>query len=487
MTDPTLPDILRQRFGHEALYPLQERIIARVMQGGDALVVMPTGSGKSLCYQLPALALPGAGTTLVLSPLIALMEDQVSALQGKGVRAEYINSTLSRQERARRQRKLARGEYELIYATPERMTKPEFVEAIQPVGVKLLAVDEAHCISKWGHDWRPTYSDVGEFRELLRAPTTIALTATATAEVRDDILRVLRLDHEAMPTFASGIERPNLAMEVRDVWDDRDKVEAIRELVESPAGAGTGIIYFALIKDLDRFATLLKDVLPGPMEIYHGQLSAGKKKRIYDRFIESPPEERLTLLATNAFGMGVDKPDIRFIAHAQTPGSVEAYYQEIGRAGRDGEPARCELLYSQDDLAIQQTFIDWANPSADMLVQACEFARDDSHADGFTVDELREVIIHKNRGDRRAEFTAIALERLGVIEPTSIEGRYRVAEDLAAARGEGASVAHDIDALFDPERIAAKKQRDLERLLQMVQLTRERADVAGFLRTYFAL
>jgi ATP-dependent DNA helicase RecQ len=215
------------------------------------------------------------------------------------------------------------------------------------------------------------------------------------------------------------------------------------------------------------------------MEIYHGQLSAGKKKRIYDRFIKSPPEERLTLLATNAFGMGVDKPDIRFIVHAQAPGSVEAYYQEIGRAGRDGEAARCLLLYSQDDLAIQQMFVEWANPSADLLVQAYEFARREEHADGFTINDLREEIIHKNRGDRRAEFTATALERLGLIEPTSMQGRYRLAEEAPTHR--------DIDALVDPKDIQRKKQRDLERLHEVVKLTKERGDIPAFLRAYFSL
>ncbi len=495
MNDQRIVEILRRRFGHEALSPLQARIIERVMGGGDALVVMPTGSGKSLCFQLPALALPAPGVTLVLSPLIALMEDQVCALKQKGVRAEYINSTLSPREREERQTKLARGDYDLIYATPERMTRPGFVEALRSVGTMLLAVDEAHCISKWGHDFRPTYSDIGDFRAMLCDPTTIALTATATAEVRDDILRVLRRTGGEMPTFAAGIERPNLRLEVRDAWDDQAKVKQIERIASTGECVGVGIVYFSLIKDLERFSSLLTGRLPGPLQVYHGQLSGGRKKKVYDRFMSSPPRERLTLLATNAFGMGVDKPDIRFIVHAQVPGSVEAYYQEIGRAGRDGAAACCTLLYNQDDLAIQRTFVDWANPGADMLVQAYEFARRAEHADGFTVDDLREAVIHKNRGDRRAEFTATGLERLGLIEPTSIQGRYRLADEegemtdaRATGSGHGGRSRHpDVDALIDADELAAKKQRDLARLHDMVRLTKARSDIHAFLRDYFAL
>jgi ATP-dependent DNA helicase RecQ len=465
--------VLKERFGHEALFPLQARIVERVLAGGDALVVMPTGSGKSLCFQLPALTLPGPGTTLVFSPLIALMEDQVAALRAKGIHAQYVNSTLRRKERERRYSRIAEGAYELVYATPERMHKPEFVDALAslPGGVKLLAVDEAHCVTKWGHDFRPAYQEVGQFRRALGSPTTVALTATATAEVRTDIRATLGLDETQMPLFASGIDRPNLTFEVRDCWDDDSKMKAISEV--AGAWPGTGIVYFALIKQLELFAARLSETgLPLAVEIYHGQLDPREKKRVYERFISAKPEERLVLLATNAFGMGVDKPDIRFIVHAQVPGSVEAWYQEVGRSGRDGEPSLCSLLYCQDDLAIQQQFVEWMNPDARMLTDAAHYAQAWPHGE-FDVEDLRPLIIRRDRGDRRAEACLTTLEKLGVVEQGHRPGHYRF---VRPPEGDE----------FDPAGIEAKRERDLHRLLDVVTLIKAE-DQRAFVIEYFGL
>ncbi|MEM1424846.1 MAG: RecQ family ATP-dependent DNA helicase [Planctomycetota bacterium] len=471
---------LQERIRMEALPPLQAKIVERVLSGGNALVVMPTGGGKSLCYQLPALVQQtdgNGGVALVFSPLIALMEDQVAALRKKGVRATYINSTLGRNEREKRQRGIADGAYEIVYATPERMGRPGFPDALDacPGGVRLLAIDEAHCISKWGHDLRPAYRDVGAFRERLGDPVTIALTATATAPVRTDIRGVLGCTEDDMPLFASGIDRPNLDLNVREVWDDEEKAAALAEVAGSHRG--TGIAYFTLIKDLDRMVPVVKKALPDcALEVYHGNLDPREKKRVYRRFIDATPDERLVLLATNAFGMGVDKADLRFIVHTQIPGSVEAYYQEVGRAGRDRLPSRCELLYAQDDLAIQQEFIRWQNPSADVMVRVATAAERRAEVE-FDEDDLRVDALGKSGQSGLVQYALIELERLGVVTPVYVgpdaTGRYRFAKPL------------DQDDV-SPDEIESKHQRDLERLLQVVRLTKT-PDVRAFVLDYFEL
>lgn len=486
-TQQLIETTLRDRFGLDALRPLQGEIIDRVMDGGDALVVMPTGSGKSLCFQLPALAMRaqsgGEGIGLVFSPLIALMEDQVAALRAKGIKAEFVNSTVGKQERLKRYERLAAGEYELFYATPERMEKPDFREALEqvPGGVNMLAVDECHCVTKWGHDLRPAYQKIGQFRQELGEPITIALTATATRPVREDIRAVLGLGEEEMPLYAAPVDRPNLTLRATEVWDDKDKIERIRAI--SSEMGGTGIVYFTLIKDLEEMVGRLKAAMPRrDVEVYHGRLPARERRSVYKRFINARPDDNLLLCATNAFGMGVDKPDLRFIVHAQIPGSIEAYHQEVGRAGRDGEPSVCELLYAQEDLAIQQEFIRWQNPGADLLMQAMSAIEARFTEDDFDSDDLRVMVIGKGHahgmGGGIMDYVLIRLAELGGIEPVSVMGedggrRYRFVRTLD-------------DDEIDPAQIAEKHQRDLLRLLDVVKMTKS-PSIPAYVSEYFEL
>jgi ATP-dependent DNA helicase RecQ len=480
-------DILSARFGLEALRPLQAEIIEHLMDGGDALVVMPTGSGKSLCFQLPALAMReecgGEGVGLVFSPLIALMEDQVAALRKRGIKAACVNSTVPKAERARRIERLARGDYELFYATPERMEKPEFREALArvPGGVNLLAVDECHCVTKWGHDLRPAYQKVGAFRAMLGNPITVALTATATRAVREDVRRVLGADGGSMPLFAAPVDRPNLMLRAAEVWNDQQKIDHIADVARR--NRGTGIVYFTLIKDLERMeADVARAVGEGrKVEIYHGRLSPDRRRRAYQRFIDATPDDGLLLLATPAFGMGVDKPDIRFVVHAQMPASVEAYHQEVGRAGRDGDPSECLMLFSQDDLAVQQEFVRWQNPTPDLLVRVMSDIEAKFPHDDFDADDVRLATIGKGhahgQGGGVAEYALVRLADLGALERASVqmggETRYRLVRPID-------------DDEIDAAEIEAKHKRDLMRLLDVVKLARS-DDLAGFVRAYFEL
>jgi len=289
-------EILKNYFGFDSFRGLQESIIKRtVEEKKHSLVLMPTGSGKSLCYQIPALYFDNS--TIVISPLIALMQDQVDALRKKNVPAAFINSTLSKQEREKRLADFVSGKIKLLYVTPERFRKKDFVDEIKKVKIDLLAVDEAHCISEWGHDFRPDYSRIGEFRELLGNPLTIALTATATHDVQEDIVKKLHLTKDEMKIFHQGIERPNLKLEAVDVIDDKEKLKEIFSTLEKYNGSG--IIYFSLIKTLERFSEILGDK-GFAHGVYHGKLEDRQRKQMQRDFLNG---KQKLMLATNAFGM----------------------------------------------------------------------------------------------------------------------------------------------------------------------------------------
>ena len=376
----TLEDGLRETFGFGEFRPGQRDVMEAVVAGHNALVVMPTGSGKSLCYQLPALVLDGV--TIVISPLIALMKDQVDALQTLGVPATYINSSLSASEQRDRIAGMEMGQFKLVYVAPERFRSDLFCDALSGTKVSLLAIDEAHCISQWGHDFRPDYLQISKIHKMLGAPTTIALTATATRQVQDDILAQLNLP--AAEVFVYGFERPNLFLEVYDTRSKVEKFARMKALLDHFHGEPC-LVYCATRKQVEEVQDeLTRDGYA--VGAYHGGLSDGERERVQDAFMN---DDTTVLVATNAFGMGVDKPNIRGIVHYNMPGSLEAYYQEAGRAGRDRQPSHCLLLFNYADRGIHEFFTDQTYPTQSNIERVWEhLTRAGVGTHYMTVDEL---------------------------------------------------------------------------------------------------
>ena len=355
---PDLQSGLESLFGFKHFRPGQHDVMRATLQGTNSLVVMPTGSGKSLCYQLPACVLEG--TTLVISPLIALMKDQVDALTAKNIPTTFINSSISTNEQHDRLFNMEMGKYKVVYIAPERFRSPKFCEAIANTKVSLLAIDEAHCISQWGHDFRPDYLTLANIRQRLGHPPTIALTATATSQVQRDILAQLNLPEAEI--FVYGFERPNLFFEVYDCRSKQDKLDRIRAVLDHWAGESC-LIYCATRKQVEEVSKELEQlgIMAG---MYHGGLSDSERERVQDAFMR---DAFPVLIATNAFGMGVDKSDIRAIIHYNIPGSIEAYYQEGGRAGRDGDPSHCLMLFNYVDRGIHEFFNEQTYPKRETI------------------------------------------------------------------------------------------------------------------------
>ncbi|MCH7675344.1 RecQ family ATP-dependent DNA helicase [candidate division KSB1 bacterium] len=364
---------LHRHFGFDAFRPGQDAAINHVLNKNDALVVMPTGAGKSLCYQLPALLTKG--TTLVVSPLIALMKDQVETLQASGKAAAFINSSLSTSEQSERIRDMREGRFQLIYVAPERFRSSVFLSALAEVEVSLFVVDEAHCISHWGHDFRPDYLNLKNVISSLDNPTVTALTATATVKVQEDIIQQLGLLN--CKKIVTGFNRPNLSFEVEYTLDDNAKRFELEKLLKKQPGST--IIYTGRRREAEEVAEFVRIICKQKTDFYHAGLSAESRSRIQDAFMNN---ETSVIVATNAFGMGVDKPDIRRVIHYTLPGTLEAYYQEAGRAGRDGEPSRVILLYSPDDQGLQKWFIENSLPTRKELTQIYDVLK------GFAEDNL---------------------------------------------------------------------------------------------------
>jgi ATP-dependent DNA helicase RecQ len=462
-------EALQEAFGFSKFLDGQEEVIAEIVSGKDGLVVMPTGGGKSLCFQIPALCFPGV--TLVISPLIALMKDQVDALQARGIAATLINSTLSWPEQKERLDAMRRGEFKLVYVAPERFRAESFLRALESVEISLFAIDEAHCLSQWGHDFRPDYLRLGKALEKIGRPQCVALTATATPVVRADILKVLGLREPF--ERVSGFSRPNLSLTITPVEKVAQKDERMRAVIGAHK---TGIIYCATRKKVD----LVSETLASwgiKCVSYHGGMSDSERVKAQDIFISKKVD---IAVATNAFGMGIDRGDVRFVIHYEIPGSVEAYYQEAGRAGRDGETAVCELLFNYADTRTQEFFIDGANPSASTVREIYQYLlneADQNHEIFRTLDDIAKHADVKNSMAVGSSLTVLARARF--IERFDVQGKRirgtRLLRPDVLARG----------LELDEEAMEAKDARDREKLKAMVELCYARTCRQKWILEYF--
>jgi len=419
--DPAVIEVLQRRFGHAGFRPGQQEIVASVLSGRPTLAVMPTGAGKSLCYQLPAALLEGL--TVVVSPLVSLMRDQVEGLRRRGIDAACLHSAQGDPERLAAERAIATGQVRLAYVAPERFRNALFRQLVGASPVALVAVDEAHCVSEWGHAFRPDYALLGDALAELRPARLVALTATASPDVRADILRSLRVRDANV--IVAGHDRPNIHLEVHEVDTEAEKLDTCAAALREH---GPAIVYCATRRQATGLAQKLaaQGLRARP---YHAGLSAEERARTQDAFLEG---ELGIVTATNAFGLGIDKPDVRLVAHTEVPRSLEAYYQELGRAGRDGEPAIAAMLFARKDIFLQRRLLALATPKPEIVAR------------------LWQALVRSRRGMSRDELDRLRPERsakadvfasLAFLESTGLVGRTTAAPGLRVrlARGVGAA------------------------------------------------
>ncbi|MEA2666756.1 MAG: ATP-dependent helicase RecQ [Candidatus Eremiobacteraeota bacterium] len=458
---------LREHFGYESFNPGQVEVITRVMDGEDTLAILATGAGKSLCYQLPALLLPG--TTVVVSPLIALMKDQLDMLAERGVTATVaLNSTLSEDQELAAVARIASGQMKIVFVTPEKLEDDAFVSILQELEVPLFVVDEAHCISQWGHDFRPAYLNLGKVIGQLGHPTVLALTATATPAVREDILAQLGIP--GVKPIVKGFDRPNLGYEVRRAESESGKLKILRELFQNGHLDGTGIIYTATIKNALEVQKHLQDELNLPVAVYHSKLQKHDRTAVHELFMG---EAIRAVVATNAFGLGIDKPNIRFVVHYDLPGSVEAYTQEAGRAGRDGDPSKCVLIYRMSDTRVQNYFLTGKYPDIEEVQKVFGTLEifGGTQEGGVSLTDLRKIT---QLPLTKLKVILALLKKGGFIE-NSMRSKYVLIEAALAQR----------DRVLNLANYDTKKKYDQSKLAMMLQYAETTGCRRRFILNYF--